>query len=357
MARWVTCVLALLVGAAIPGSRPMAQERLVIGFPASPLTVQFAYLAFGDELGFFREESIGIEYSMVTGSAVLLPQVATGRVQLGYANPDFAVIAAARGEPLPVRFVMNWARSHGFEFVVLEGSPIRRLADLRGRKLGVGALTFGNIPLSRAMLANAGVAWNRDVEILPVGTGPAAWRRLETGEIDALNLFVSQHALMEMAGIRIRRLELPEQFRVIFSNGWVASNDVIERNPRAIAGFGRALTRAWLACKENTEGCVRGHWRRYPTEAPPAAREAEQLAIDVRRAMFDARNIDDFGGGPARYGEYPEAIWRRLIEVMHAEGQIQTPNVDVTRLFTNRFVDDFNRFDVAATLAAARAAR
>ena len=229
-----------------------AQERLVLGFPSAPLTVQFAYLAFGEELGFFRDENIKPEYSLVTGSAVLFPQIATGRVDIGLPNPDFLVIAAAKGEPLPVRFVMNWFRSHGFEFVVLDKSPVRQLSDLKGKKLGVGALTFGNIPLSRAMLASVGVGWRRDIEVLPVGIGPAAWRRLETGEIDALNLFVSQHGAMELAGIPIRRLALPERFRAIFSNGWAASNDLIEKKPRVIEGpsGGPERFRTWLSLTE-----------------------------------------------------------------------------------------------------------
>jgi NitT/TauT family transport system substrate-binding protein len=334
-----------------------AQERLVLGFPSAPLTVQFAYLAFGEELGFFRDENIKPEYSLVTGSAVLFPQIATGRVDIGLPNPDFLVIAAAKGEPLPVRFVMNWFRSHGFEFVVLDKSPVRQLSDLKGKKLGVGALTFGNIPLSRAMLASVGVGWGRDIEVLPVGIGPAAWRRLETGEIDALNLFVSQHGAMELAGIPIRRLALPERFRAIFSNGWAASNDLIEKKPRVIEGFGRAVVKSWLACKENLEACVRAHWWRYPAEAPPADKEAEQLRVDMKRALFDGQFIDDFAGGPPLWGHYPEEIWSRLVEIMHAERQIARKDIDLSSLYTDRFVEAFNRFDQAAVLQAARDAK
>jgi hypothetical protein len=136
-----------------------AQERLVLGFPSAPLTVQFAYLAFGEELGFFRDENIKPEYSLVTGSAVLFPQIATGRVDIGLPNPDFLVIAAAKGEPLPVRFVMNWFRSHGFEFVVLDKSPVRQLSDLKGRS-SASARSPSATPRSRGPCWRAsGVGW------------------------------------------------------------------------------------------------------------------------------------------------------------------------------------------------------
>ena len=59
-------------------------------------------------------------------------------------------------------------------------------------------------------LQQSGVAWMKDVEVLPVGVGPAAWKRLTDKEIDVLNLFAHQHEVMEVTGIKIRRLPLPE---------------------------------------------------------------------------------------------------------------------------------------------------
>lgn len=342
--------LALLVGSALPS----AAERIVAGVPGSAWNVQFAYFNYGEELGYFAEEGItGIDYVSVSGSAVLLPQVANGQVHFGYANPDLTVIAASRGEPLPVRFVMNWLRSQTFEFAVLEDSPVQTLEDLRGGRLGVGALTWGNLPLSRAMLGNLGIVWNEDVEILPIGLGAAAWRRLQTGEVDAVNLFVGEHSRMELMGIPLRRLPMPDQFRTIFSNGWVAGTGLIEQNPELIEGFGRALTRSWLACKENPEACVRAFWAVNPEAAPSAENEAEQLAIDMQQVMFDRVQIDDFTvGGRGIYGDYPEDAWARLVAVMLAEGQIENGDFDLGLLYTNRFAEAFNDFEGAPAPAA-----
>lgn len=250
---------------------------------------------------------------------------------------------------------MNWIRSHGFEMVVGKDSPIKELTDLKGKKLGVGALTWGNIPMSRAMLADAGIEWSKDIEIFPVGIGPAAWRRLETGEIDALNLFVSQHGTMELAGIDIRRLPLPENFRTIFSNGWVANDTFMKERPEVIESFGRALVKSWIACKEQPEACVKAHWKDYPAEAPSADKEAEQLAADAKRALFDGKMIDDFAAGEEQvYGGYSQDTWARLIDVMYSQGQIETKDIDVSKFFDNRFVGAFNDYDAEAVKSAAR---
>lgn len=348
-----SAILSLGLLGGVAQAQPQLQ-RVVIGAPA-PWSMQFAYLAFGEQLGFFRDEGLQVERVAVTGSAVLLPQVANGQVTFGVATADIAVLALARNEPMPLRFVLNWFRLHGFEFVVLQDSPVRSLADLRGRKLGVGALTWGNIPLTRTMISNAGLAWQRDVEPLPVGIGPAAWRRLQTGEVDALNLFVTEHVRMELAGIPIRRLAIPDQFRTIFSNGIVVGEQTIERQPLVIAGFGRALVKSWIACREAVEACVRSWWAANPASRPQAGQEQQQLQVDMRIAMADRDSIDGFvGDDPRLYGHYTEGAWRRMIEVMRAEGQIQRADLDLSRLYTTRFVEEFNRFDREAVAAAAR---
>ncbi len=133
--RHILSAVTIGICGAISLAPAHAQQRVVVGLP-SPWNVQFALFTFGEQLGFFREEGMVLERVGVTGSAVLLPQIAAGQVQFGYANPDLAIIALARNEPMPVRFFMNWLRSQTFEFVVPEASPIRTLADLKGKKLG-----------------------------------------------------------------------------------------------------------------------------------------------------------------------------------------------------------------------------
>ena len=353
LAATLTCAAGMTIAA--PAA--FAQEKAVFGIPAAH-NVQFAYLWYGSKLGFFKDEGLALDVISVTGSAVLLPQVAAGQVHMGYANPDLAIIALAKNEPLPVRFVMNWLRSQTFEFVTLQSSKLNTLADLKGRKLGVGAMTWGNLPLSRAMLASVGVTWQKDVEVLPIGLGAAAWRRLQSGEVDAVNLFVGEHNRMEMSGMPIKRLPMPEQFRTIFSNGFVVSDKLIAEKPKLVAGMGRAITKSWIACKANTEACVRAYWEANPTSRPAPDKEAAQLQQDLKQVTVDRGQIDDFSGTTVRkYGHFPEDAWRRLIKVMHEEGLIPRADLDLGRLYTDRFVDEVNAFDAATVEARSRAAR
>jgi hypothetical protein len=78
----------------------------------------------------------------------------------------------------------------------------------------------------------------------------------------------------------------------------------------------------------------------------------------MRQAMFDAPQIDDFTGATAgQYGFYPEDAWKRLVSLMQSEGQIARSDLDLSKLYTNQFVDEINKFDRPAVASAAKAAK
>lgn len=330
-------------------------QKVRIAYPPAWSAVEAA-IPFGDTLGFFKEEGLELEYVSVQGTAVLIPQVANGSIEFGIMTPDLAVIAAAKGEPFPVTYFYNFYPRNIFEFTVLEDSPVKSLADLKGKTLGVGALSWGNLPMSRLMLADAGVTWMKDLRVVPVGVGPAAWERLKSGSVDALNLPATQNVMMEQAGTPIRRLELPQDFRDMFSNGLATSKAMIEKNPELVAGMGRAVTKSLEACMANTEACVRAYWKIDPSAKPTPANEADWIRtfVAVNEGTF---KIGDLAALTGKHGAYTREAWENLVNKMKEGGQIDNTNFDVNVLYTDRFVKDFNAFDVEAVRTAAKNAK
>ncbi len=171
-ARIVFAALALWCATAA------AQQKVVFGL-VSPLTVVNGQMLVAKHLGYLAQEGIEVETIVFNGSAVLLPQIVAKRVTVGFPNPDPLVISRQPGkDPLPLKFFYNVIRENVWEFAVLAGSPARTLADLKGRKIGVGALTFGNIPLTRAMFKELGLEIGRDLELVPTGLGAPAFLAL-----------------------------------------------------------------------------------------------------------------------------------------------------------------------------------
>ena len=348
-------VRLLLLALCLMGSAAQAQQKIVFGL-VSPLTVVNGQLLVAKHLGYLAEEGIEVETIVFNGSAVLLPQIVAKRVTVGFPNPDPLVISRQPGkDPLPLKFYYNVIRENVWEFAVLAGSPAKTLADLKGKKIAVGALTFGNIPLTRAMFKEMGLEVGRDLELVPTGLGAPAFLALKDGRVDALNLFETMHTQLETQGTPLRRLKMPQKYLDLFSNGIIAHEDTIRTNPKLLAAFGRALAKATLACNVNRPGCVRAAWKEDPSLKPAGANEAKNLADSVAllNARYDKYLAFPKGEAP-RWGEYPADAWKNMVQVMADGGQISTANIDVNTLYTNALVPAMNNFDPAAVLADAR---
>ena len=99
-----------------------AQQKIVFGL-VSPLTVVNGQLLVAKHLGYLAEEGIEVETVVFNGSAVLLPQIVTKRVTVGFPNPDPLVISRQPGkDPLPLKYVYNVIRENVWEFAVLANS-------------------------------------------------------------------------------------------------------------------------------------------------------------------------------------------------------------------------------------------
>ncbi|MFC4297438.1 MAG: ABC transporter substrate-binding protein [Castellaniella sp.] len=350
--RSTVLAASVFVVAAAAQAEPLHKVR--IGYPPAWSAVEAA-IPFGDTLGFFKEEGLALDYVSVQGTAVLLPQVANGSVEFGIMNPDLAIIAASKGEPFPIKFFYNFYPRNIFEFTVLKDSPIKTLADLKGKKIGVGALSWGNLPMSRLMLRDVGVTWMKDAQVLPVGVGPAAWDRLKSGSVDALNLPATQNVMMEQAGTPIRRITLPEEFRTVFSNGIATSDALIQSNPELVAGMGRAVAKSIVACMADTEACVRAYWKIDPSTKPTPEHEAKwiQTFVAVNQGTYKIGELSTLEG---KYGAYTEPDWRNVVQKMKEGEQINSSDFDLSLLYTDRFAKAFNDFNIEAVRAAARAA-
>lgn len=346
--------LAVLVAAA---GVAQAQQKIVFGL-VSPPGVGHAPLFIAKELGYWAQEGIDVEVIQFNGTAVLLPQIINKSVTVGFPNPDPLILSRQPGkDPLPLKFYYNVIRENVWEFAVLADSPVKTLSDLKGRKIGVGALTFGNIPLTRAMFKELGMEAGRDYELVPTGLGAPAFLALREQRVDALNLFETLHTMLEQQGTAIRRLQMPRKYVELFSNGLIAHEETIRERPGPLVAFGRVVAKGMVACNANRFACVRAFWKSYPDRKPPGD---EDKAMARDRAQLDAR-FDKYIAFPAgeapRWGAFPQGSWENMVQAMLDGGQIQTKDIDVGALYTNALVPAMNDFDTAEVIKAARALR
>jgi NitT/TauT family transport system substrate-binding protein len=349
---WGFLIIAVLFAGVQPAG---AQEKVKFG-TGSSISLTSAPLTMAIGMGFFKEEGLDVEViPFKGGSGVLIPQIVNKNIMIGFPTLDVMIVARQPGRDyLPLKFFYNMTRTSIFEVVVLENSPIKGLLDLKGKTMGVGSLSWGSIPIAKAMFKEEGMEVGKDVELIAVGMGQGAYQALISGRVSALYLFDVPHAELESLGTKIRRLPLKEKYDNLGSNSLIAHEDTIKSQGKTLIRFGRAIAKGTIASDANTPAAVKMFWKYYPELKPTQGTEEERIdkAVKVLRARLK-RMLSFPAGSPRNFGEFPNKMWKDYVEILHVGGQISTTDIPLNTLYTNEFVPGFNDFDVTKVVRAA----
>jgi sulfonate transport system substrate-binding protein len=142
----------------------------------------------------FREKALleqefakdGIKVELVTfhgGGSEATTALATGAIDVTYTGSNPALRVAASGADVRTIGLSNWVKTGGTAIVVRPDSPIRTIADLKGKKVAYLAGTVRHSSLSKALRSVGLSAKDIDSINLPFeASGPA----LSRGDIDAI---------------------------------------------------------------------------------------------------------------------------------------------------------------------------
>ena len=337
------------------GSNAMSKDKFVYGVP-SAISSAIANFVFAKELGYFDAENIELEMVPLAGSSVSIPQLLSAQIHATGASMEPLVIARQPGKQnFPLKFVYNYLRNSVWEFVVPADSPIKTLADLKGKTIGVVSMGSGNLYTTRAIMSASGVDW-KTVTLQPVGFGAQAFQALRTNQIQALNLWDSAHAALEMSGTPIRRLPIPKEFQGMSSHGFEVTDKLLRENPQLIARFGRAVSKGSMACDANMLGCLQAFWKHYPEQKPKTGTEDEIIRKELQIMKSRLDNITYFREGePRTWGTYADRDWKLLISALKEGGEVTNENIPMSSLYTNELVPEYNKFDAAAVVRQAKA--
>ncbi|WP_225772780.1 aliphatic sulfonate ABC transporter substrate-binding protein [Inquilinus sp. Marseille-Q2685] len=187
--------LAALPSAALADDTP---KELRIGFQKVGLLV----VARQQKLVEARLEPLGVKVSWVefaTGPA-LLEALNAGSLDFGYTGDGPPIFAQAAGIPF-VYVAAIPPTPQGEAIIVKEASPIRSVADLKGKRIGLAKGTSSH-NLTAAALEKAGIAFG---DITPVYLGPAdAAAAFDTDQFDAWTIWDPFLALAQQrTGVRV----------------------------------------------------------------------------------------------------------------------------------------------------------
>jgi NitT/TauT family transport system substrate-binding protein len=342
--------LALTLGGVLPASA--APDKVVFAWPGPPSS-GLAPFSFAQELGLFKDENIEFDVISLDGSGTIIPQMLNGSVFSSYVTLDPLIISRQPGKPnFDMRFVYNVVRNSIWEMSVLDDSPIKTTKDLAGKTIGVGSLAFGNVPMTKAIIKRDGID-PASVQIVAVGVGAPAFQALKTKRIDVMNLWDIQDVQLAMEGTKIRILPFPPEFHGVTSHSMPVTNKMIADHPDLVARFGRAVAEGTVACLANPQGCLDAYWKHYPKPAPDED-AALQHEMPLLKTRLDNMEVWD-DGETHKYGLFHDRDWTTEIESLRVGGLLDNSEIKLDTLYTNQFVDQYNKFDPAVIVARAKA--
>ena len=232
--------------------------------PSSLVLKKFGWLE--DDL---KADGVPVRWVFSAGSNKANELVSANTIDFGSTAGSAALLARTNGVPLKTIYV--YSRPEWAQLLVPENSPIKTVADLRGKKV---AATRGTDPFTltlRALRENG--LTSKDVELVALqhSDGYVAWQRGNVDAWAALDPFLANALLKDKARVLFRKVEF-NTFGVLN-----VRQDFLQKYPRYVQTVVKAYERArlWIVA--------------HPDDAAAILAEAAKLNLDVAKNQLTQR--------------------------------------------------------------------
>ena len=218
-------------------------EQIRTAVPRASLNYLSIYIA--EAKGFFKDEGLDNQ-TIVIGGPAAIAAVVSGNVDFSGAGGS-GLRAAAMGAEL--KAIMYQTEKVTWYFVV--HPSIKQVADLKGKKIGVGLIGDSEDRFSTMFVERGGLS-AKDITRIPMGTSSGA-------RIAAIKSGSLQAAVLDPGGMIVAQKEgltslgfLGDLFPLPFQ-GYVVTDKKIAENPGQIKRWVRAMVRSLLFLRERPE--------------------------------------------------------------------------------------------------------
>ncbi|MDM0066871.1 ABC transporter substrate-binding protein [Variovorax sp. J31P207] len=323
---------------------------------------QQAFITAGrhPRLGYYAAEGVDVEYVNMSSITQAMQALMTGQVAFGPVSPGLYLPALAKDPALDLIAAYKWLPRNANVVIVRPDSPIRSVADLQGKRIGVRNQGDPGIVVARTMLLELGLDDGAN-QYIAVGDGGPAGQALTQGRVDAIVAYDTGAARIEMVGVPVRYLPLPPKFAEVGS-GWICvQKKSLQQERKHLVGLFRGIAKSTLFAHHNLDEAINIHWALYP-ESKPKSKSEDEARKELQFILKDRRNnwMRRDGEADARIGASSLAEWQA--NIASAAETSKNPRLaaelgDPARVFTNELIDEVNAFDKAAVIRQAKGFR
>jgi sulfonate transport system substrate-binding protein len=324
----VALTMGALVGCTLSGAPP-SEPQVRVAVSSDAITLLPVHLA--QTLGFYRQEGLAVTLTEVKSASKTLDALQDGSVHVALGT-TVPIQTAAEGRSIQ-GFLVIYSRINNVLVVSPAASgEVHRIADLKGRRIGVSNLGSGSQIFLNYLLAVNGMR-AADVSAIAIGVGAPSLAAMEHGEVDAallvggaINTLLRAHPdLTILADTRTaegsQRVFGPASFP---GSLLVAEESWLKANPDIARRFVRAVKRGMQWMGEHSPEEVRANMRE------------DQRMPDTDA---DLQTIRDFQhmlspDGAIQQGS-PEIMYRVLATSLE---DVRSAHVDLSKAYTNEYL-------------------
>jgi NitT/TauT family transport system substrate-binding protein len=282
-----------------------------------------AWFFMAQDKGYFKAEGLDVEIDQGEGSSASITKVAAGAYQAGFGDLNALIdLAAKRPAEAPVGVYMIY-NTPPFTIVVKKDSPIKTPKDLEGKTVG-GPANDGALKLFPAFAKVSGIDASK-VNITNM-TPNLREQMLLRGQVDAIFGYINTvYFSAKLVGIDperdLRFINYGDFGMDLYSNAVVFSRAFVKENPKAVAGFVKAVNRAINESVADPEAAMEYVMKREPLLKREV--EKERLLATLKQEMSHPE-VATIGLGDVN----PERLKRAIAMVVDANGLPRTPTND-----------------------------
>ncbi|MET7332943.1 ABC transporter substrate-binding protein [Nonomuraea sp. NPDC005650] len=219
----------------------MKTDLLVGQYPGADSAPLFIAM----ERGFFKEEGLNVKQEPIQAPQAVLPKLSNGQMDVVLGSYATILSIQQAGTEKFKYIADSYQGAPGaFGIMVKKDSPIKQVADLKGKKIGVNIVGgLGTLTMAPHFKI-AGIDTAKDIKYVPIQT--TEWiSSLDKGQVDAVWMtdpYVSQAKKEIGATMLLDTMSGPTDGLPI--TGWAATEKWTQNNPKTLAAFQRAMAKA-----------------------------------------------------------------------------------------------------------------
>ena len=334
--------VALLLACGIQDTQARGKSIVLqVGSQVPSVSTLLLYIA--EKAGFLAEEDLDFDVRYTANAPTAMQLVAAGNADVGVLTVEPLILGYEKGLRGKMFFVHQ--KPLNYYIAVPEASPIKSVADLKGKTIGVSNMGSAAVPVVASMMKSVGATQGKDYTLAPVGVLDQAVAALKSDRVAAIALWESQYAALARIGLPLRYFHHPT-LGDFGNNGFAASEATIKNKPEVLCSLSRSLTKAMIFVRANPQAALKIYWSVNPAAkdgGDPAAAEAAGL----REIDYIVKGYRPYADGQKDFGQVDRDGFQKYMQLFKDEGLLkEIPPID--DLITNQFVGCSNKIDPAA---------